>query len=135
MRQFSPKFANQLIAALRQFDRVTLPAAREEIAYRLKLFEKAGIALDVAAEAIEDSMIDTFQCQIIDGLVPTIHPSGDLKQVMQAPWSRNASLEHTQKQGAFSGDACGRPQVESGSGRQTDKVDLVCVEPLIAPDL
>ena len=68
MRQFSPKFANQLIAALRQFDRVTLPAAREEIAYRLKLFEQAGIALDVAAEAIDDSMIDTFQCnQIIDG--------------------------------------------------------------------
>ena len=54
---------------------------------------------------------------------------------MQTARPRHPIFEHPQQQGAFLCNACGRAQVEGRAWCQADEIDLVGVEPLIAPDL
>src|SRR5688572_7952356 len=61
VREFAAKATDQGIAALVQLLRIGLTATREEFAYRLQFREQLSIFFDVAAEAIDDPLIDAVQ--------------------------------------------------------------------------
>ena len=135
VREFAAKTTDQGIAPLVQLIRIGFTATREEVADRFQFREQFGIFFDVAAEAIDDPLINTIQRQLADGGIPAINTGGHLKQIVQAARPRHPVFEHPQQQGAFLRDACGRAQVKGRAWCQADEVDLVGVEPLIAPDL
>ena len=127
MGQFGAETGDQAVARLRHLRGIGVPAAREEFANPFEFLEEVAIRLHVAAEALDDALVDAFEGEIVHGAVPAVDAGCDLQQVVQAPRARHEIAQEMAQQSAFLRHARRGAQIERRARRQADEVHLVGV--------
>lgn len=133
--QLGAETGDQAVAGLCHFCGIGVPAAREEFANPFEFLEEVAIRLHVAAETLDDALVDAFEGEVVHSAVPTLDAGRDLQQVVQAARARNEVAQEMEQQGAFLRHARRGAQIEGGARRQADEVDLVGVQARLAAQL
>lgn len=128
MGELGAQPGDQAVARLRHLRGIAVPATREEFADPFEFLEEVAIRLHVAAEALDDALVDAFEGERIHRTVPAVDAGRDLQQIVQAPRARNEVVQEMLQQGAFLRHARRGAQIEGRARRQADEVHLVCVE-------
>ena len=66
-----------------------------------EFLEEVAIRLHVAAETLDDALVDAFEGEVVHGAVPALDAGRDLQQVVQAARARNEVAQEMEQQGAF----------------------------------
>ena len=106
VRQLGAEPGDQAVAGLCHFYGIGVPAPREEFANPFEFLEEIAIGLHVAAQPLDDALVDAFEGEIVHGAVPALDASRDLQQVVQAARARNEVTQEMEQQGAFLRHAC-----------------------------
>ena len=133
--QLGAEPGDQAVAGLCHFCGIGVPAAREEFANPFEFLEEVAIRLHVAAETLDDALVDAFEGEVVHRAVPTLDAGRDLQQVVQAARARNEVAQEMEQQGAFLRHTRRGAQIEGCARRQADEVHPVGVEARLVAQL